>query len=140
MKKQIFIVFVGLLSLLLVMIIFVAINTSIMHNKFELDSVDSTEIIERPLTFETNSVSIKFSANDYTNIVKIFENADLQTMRFEMNPNDSVGYVNIGVIDKYKFQYRNMFNFHIMIISDTTINKEYYILRAGKFIDELILH
>lgn len=115
-------------------------NSNVKSNEFEFDCVDSSEIIERLLVFETDSISIKFSVNEYDDVVKIFENADLQAMRFEMYHNDSIRYVNIGVIDRYRFKYRNMFNFHIMIISDTTINKEYYILRAGKFIDELILH
>lgn len=120
------------------MIIIVAISSTNKSDKIDTFNINNIELIERPLSFKANSIN--FATSEYYNVIKIFENADLQAMRFEMYQNDSLNTINIGVIGKYKFEYRYAIKFHFIKICDTITNNQCYILKSNKFIDELILH
>jgi hypothetical protein len=119
------------------MIIFVAFSSTITKSP---DEVVEDTIIERPLNFSVDSLIFAFPASEYNNIVKIFENADFQAMRFEMYK-DSITTITIGRINQYRFDYHyTLPDYHFMVIIDTVNNHKRHMLKCGKFVDDLILY
>ena len=139
-KKQIIIASSILLSILFVMIIVVALSST--PTKIPEDINIENQEFSIPITFYAKNQEFRFTETQYKDLLKIFELADIQTMRFKLSSDTLMSAtICVGIIDQYKFHYKYTIpHHHFMMILDTISSNEYYIINSGSFAKSLMFY
>ncbi len=131
--------------IILLSVVVIVISIIIIIFKFNVKTEDDINIVDNStnsVIFETEETKFIFYNNDYNKIVKMFELADHQAMRYQMYPDTNLFVViQLGKIDNYVFEYhRTLPHYHYIEIIDTVNNLDYYFMKTNKFVDDLIFY